>query len=88
MADNEMNHRGRPAGPDDEDPATAAVLRAEIHFWQEMIDTRSDRLPPEAVERMQFAKALAETRLVRCRDNSIPMMDNVFCLDQARRKIR
>ena len=39
------------------------ALRSEIGFWREMIESRSDALPLDAVERMHFALALAEQRL-------------------------
>ena len=41
----------------------AALLRSEIGFWQEMINS-SDKPPaPVALERMEQALALAESRL-------------------------
>ena len=86
MADNEINHKGRATGAIEEDPAEPEGLRAEIRFWQDMIDTRSGYLPPEAVERMRYAKALAETRLMRYRGHTGPPCENVFQLDRARRK--
>jgi len=41
----------------------AAMLRSEICFWREMIDSCGGCEPPGTVERMRYALALAETRL-------------------------
>jgi hypothetical protein len=43
--------------------ANEALLRSEIGFWRELIDSCADSEPHETVERMQHALALAETRL-------------------------
>ena len=40
------------------------ALRSEVSFWREMIQARSEELAAEAVERMHYALALAEHRLV------------------------
>ena len=40
------------------------ALRSEVSFWRDMIQARSEDLPAEAVERMHYALALAERRLV------------------------
>lgn len=40
-----------------------AMLRSEIGFWRELIDGCDDAQPPESIERMQQALALAERRL-------------------------
>jgi len=62
------------------------VLRSEIAFWQEMIGTTSNALPPEAVERMHHALALAEKRLSGLYDLHLSARpSNVFHLEQARR---
>lgn len=62
------------------------VLRSEIAFWQEMIGTSSNALPPEAVERMHHALALAEKRLSGLYDLHLSARpSNVFHLEQARR---
>jgi len=39
------------------------LLRSEIGFWQEMIDSDDESLAPDALERMQQALALAQSRL-------------------------
>ena len=39
------------------------LLRSEIEFWQEMIQASSGAMPAQAMERMQFALALARKRL-------------------------
>ena len=66
-------------------PAGRDALQAEIHFWEDMIETRGHCLPPEAVERMQYAMALAERRLRRCLEIPEPLNSRVFSLDKARR---
>ena len=63
------------------------VLRSEIAFWQEMIDSAGDELPPEAFERMCQAQALAEKRLSLLYEaHSRTPVPNVIQLDRARRK--
>lgn len=62
------------------------VLRSEIVFWQEMIGTSSNALPPEAVERMHHALALAEKKLSCLYELHLSAnASNVFHLEQARR---
>jgi len=39
------------------------ALRAEIVFWRELIKTSAEVQPPESVERMRQALALAESKL-------------------------
>lgn len=39
-------------------------LTAEIEFWRELIDNRSLDAPPESLERMRQALALAEHKLL------------------------
>ena len=39
------------------------LLRAEVAFWQEMIDACGEEVPVESRERMKFALQLAERRL-------------------------
>jgi len=41
----------------------AEQLIVEIEFWREMIDTQPVTFPPESIERMQQALALAEHKL-------------------------
>jgi hypothetical protein len=41
------------------------LLRAEIGFWWELLNDCDDALPPESVERMRQALALAEHRLMQ-----------------------
>ncbi len=40
-----------------------ALLRSEISFWKELIDTCDSSQPPDSLERMQHALALAELHL-------------------------
>ena len=63
------------------------LLRSEITFWQEMIACRSDAMPAYAVERMHHALELAESHLLTLyKDYPHPLSQNVYQLDQARRK--
>ena len=39
-------------------------LTAEIEFWRDLINNRSLDAPPESLERMQQALALAERKLL------------------------
>ena len=47
-----------------------AMLRSEIGFWREMIDSCGSGKPPEAVERMRHALGLAESRLAALLEQS------------------
>jgi hypothetical protein len=40
-----------------------SLLRSEIGFWLDMIETARETEPADSVERMRYALALAETRL-------------------------
>lgn len=51
---------------------SAALLRSEIGFWQDLIDSSAEPLAPEALERMEQALALAELKLKRMVQNSQP----------------
>jgi hypothetical protein len=69
-----------------------ALLRSEIGFWREMIACSDDSQPPEYLERMQHALALAETRLLdlftRYRDARATgglRPDNVYYLSESGR---
>jgi hypothetical protein len=44
---------------------SAALLRSEIGFWQDLIEANEEPLAPGALERMEQALALAESRLKR-----------------------
>lgn len=54
-----------------------ALLRSEIGFWREMIESCQETDPPDSIERMRFALALAESKLVR-------PPPNIYHLDDAR----
>lgn len=68
-----------------------AALRAEIAFWQEMLETCGSNTPRESRERMGFALALAKKRLNTLFENYCPSgrtgesPPNVFHLDRQRR---
>jgi len=54
---------GRPAG------VSEALLRAEIGFWRELLQECDQSMPPDSVERMRQALALAERRFLQlCRE--------------------
>lgn len=42
-----------------------AMLRTEISFWQDLIDTCPDSQSPDSIERMNHALALAKLRLAK-----------------------
>ena len=45
--------------------ASETVLRAEIDFWRELLGDSNCSLPPESIERMRQALALAELRFLQ-----------------------
>jgi len=55
--------------PDHQDPkadtlgTNEALLRSEIGFWRELIESCDPNHPPDSMERMRHALALAEARL-------------------------
>ena len=55
-----------------------ALLRSEIGFWRELIESCRETDSPDSVERMRHALALAESKLVR-------PPSNIYHLDEARR---
>jgi hypothetical protein len=54
-----------------------ALLRSEIGFWREMIESCQETDPPDSIERMRYALALAESKLAR-------PPPNIYHLDDAR----
>jgi len=67
------------------------LLRSEIGFWQEMIDSDDESLAPDALERMQQALALAQSRLKslfrnyqRAARNNGQSHGNVYCIKNHR----
>jgi hypothetical protein len=48
-------------------------LRAEIDFWEEMIDSQKTRVSAAALERMRLALALAERKLTTLAATSFAM---------------
>lgn len=67
--------------------AAEALLRSEIEFWRELIDSCPDNHPEESIERMNQALALAESRLSSLPGSSRPV-SNVYHLDESRRESR
>jgi hypothetical protein len=55
------SEQSRPVGT--EYGINEALLRSEIGFWRELIDSSDSSQPAEYIERMQQALALAESRL-------------------------
>jgi hypothetical protein len=64
---------------------TEALLRTEIGFWRDMIVACRDTEPPDSIERMQYALALAELRLGHSCENQ---PSNVFHIDTARGDVK
>jgi hypothetical protein len=54
-----------------------ALLRSEIGFWRELIESCQETDPPDSIERMRHALALAESKLAR-------PPSNVYHLDDVR----
>lgn len=70
-----------------------ALLRSEIGFWREMIDSCDASQPAESVERMHQALALAESRLACLFETyqqtgraGLHPPSNVYHLEERRRK--
>lgn len=69
-----------------------ALLRSEIGFWLDMIETSSETEPADSVERMRYALALAETRLGKISEiypgtgpGVAQNPSNVYSIDKARK---
>ena len=56
---------------------SAALLRSEIGFWQDLIESSKGPLASGALERMEQALALAQSRLQRLLQNSQQPAANV-----------
>jgi len=67
--------------------AMEVMLRSEIGFWRELIESCPEAHPTDSVERMNHALALAESRLADLLGSCKPMA-NVHHLDESRRKHR
>ncbi len=81
MAISENNDSGRQQASGVERGITEALLRTEIGFWRDMIVSCRETEPPDSIERMQHALALAEMRLGHLSGNQ---PSNVFHIDRAR----
>lgn len=73
--------------------ANEAMLRSEIGFWRELIDSCDESQPADSIERMQQALALAETRLqvlfqkyLMTPGEKAGGKSNVYHLDKTRRQ--
>jgi hypothetical protein len=71
-----------------------ALLRSEIAFWSEMIESCDETQTADALERMHQAMALAELRLSRLFDTyqqsgraGLKRPSNVYRLDDRRKSI-
>lgn len=64
------------------------LLRSEIRFWRELIDTCDPEQPPDTIERMRHALALAERRLnllfEAVRESGAKRPENVYYLERGR----
>ena len=67
--------------------AMEVLLRSEIGFWRELIESCPEAQPRDSVERMRHALALAESRLADLLGSHNPF-SNVHHLDESRRKYR
>lgn len=61
--DEEMANQGLP--PWIELGRSEFLLRTEVAFWRDLVESSGDAVPPESIERMQQALALAESRLLQ-----------------------
>ena len=50
-----------------------ALLRSEVGFWRELIESSQATEPPESIERMRYALALAESKLNKRPSNVYPL---------------
>ena len=81
-----------PQRPSGQPHLNEPMLRAEIGFWKELIESCDASQPPDSIERMHQALALAESRLAAlfqarkedCQDGNAHS-GNVFYLERARR---
>jgi len=62
-----------------------ALLRTEIGFWRDMIVSSRETEPPDSIERMQHALALAKLRLGHL---SKERSSNVFSIDTVRGEVK
>ena len=81
MAISEYRNSDRQGASGVERGITEALLRTEIGFWRDMIVSCRETEPPDSIERMQHALALAEMRLGHLCENQ---PSNVFHIDTAR----
>ena len=95
MANHKDSHTGDPGVTNAEFKIHAALLRSEIGFWREMIETSEEIETADDVDRMRSALALAETKLgqlVELNQVSLPQKprnpSNVVCMRQARKRFR
>ena len=72
-----------------------ALLRSEIGFWREMIDSCGEAQPAASIERMHQAMALAQARLDMLFDTyretgraGAKRCSNVYHLDERRKPAR
>jgi hypothetical protein len=67
--------------------AAEVLLRSEIGFWRELIDSCPEAHSSDSVERMNHALALAESRLADVLGSCKPI-SNVYHLDESRRQYK
>jgi hypothetical protein len=85
MAISKCSDSDRQRAPGVERGITEALLRTEIGFWRDMIVSCRETEPPDSIERMQHALALAEMRLGHLCENQ---PSNVFHIDSARGEVK
>jgi hypothetical protein len=67
--------------------AIEVLLRSEVGFWRELIDSCPEAHSSDSVERMNHALALAESRLADVLGSCKPI-SNVYHLDESRRQYK
>jgi hypothetical protein len=71
-----------------------ALLRSEVEFWCELIESCEENESPDSLERMRYAMALAESRLAsvlepdRKTSTKPTRLSNVILLDEAREPLK
>jgi hypothetical protein len=67
-----------------DDRIKSALLRSEISFWRELIDSCPKSHCPESLERMRQALALAESKLAGGLNASCIRSANVYHINRKR----
>ena len=87
MASNKKTSMSVQGAVDVQGGGAEVLLRSEIGFWRELIDSCPEAHPSDSVERMNHALALAESRLAGLLGSCKPI-SNVFQMDESRRQYK